>query len=136
MLISHLKGHFPSGKELLTNAHFIPTTMIGQIAADKIRTYSRSNPLPIATIKSRETVISRLPPDPCVTSISSRGPDYRTSEILKPDALHILVLTEIMETKNLKECTKEHQVSPRVFTTSLSILCRDKYPLKCLEELV
>ncbi|CAA2934486.1 subtilisin-like protease [Olea europaea subsp. europaea] len=76
-----------SGEELLADAHFIPATMVGQIAGDKIRAYARSDPSPTATIKFRGTVISRSPSAPRVASFSSRGPNYRTVEILKPDVI-------------------------------------------------
>ncbi|KAL2516465.1 Subtilase family protein [Forsythia ovata] len=76
-----------SGEELLADAHFVPATMVGQIAGDKIRAYARSDPSPTATIKFRGTVIGRSPPAPRVASFSSRGPNYRTAEILKPDVI-------------------------------------------------
>ncbi|KAG8380169.1 hypothetical protein BUALT_Bualt07G0165600 [Buddleja alternifolia] len=76
-----------SGEELLADAHFIPATMVGQIAGDKIRAYARSDPNPTATISFKGTVISTSPPAPRVASFSSRGPNYRTAEILKPDVI-------------------------------------------------
>ncbi|KAL3824505.1 hypothetical protein ACJIZ3_020534 [Penstemon smallii] len=76
-----------SGEELLADAHFVPATMVGQIAGDKIRAYARSDPKPTATITFRGTVISKSPPAPRVASFSSRGPNYRTAEILKPDVI-------------------------------------------------
>ncbi|KAL3632874.1 hypothetical protein CASFOL_025858 [Castilleja foliolosa] len=76
-----------SGEELLADSHFIPATMVGQIAGDKIRAYSRSDPNPTATISFKGTVISSNPPAPRVASFSSRGPNYRTAEILKPDVI-------------------------------------------------
>ncbi|KAL0319448.1 UNVERIFIED_CONTAM: Subtilisin-like protease SBT1.4 [Sesamum angustifolium] len=76
-----------SGEELLADAHFIPATMVGQTAGDKIRAYARSDPNPTATIAFRGTVISTSPPAPRVASFSSRGPSYRTAEILKPDVI-------------------------------------------------
>ncbi|KAL6496926.1 hypothetical protein OROGR_028855 [Orobanche gracilis] len=76
-----------SGEELLADAHFIPATMVGQIAGDKIRAYARSDPNPTATIAFKGTVISSNPPAPRVASFSSRGPSYRTAEILKPDVI-------------------------------------------------
>ncbi|EPS74243.1 subtilase family protein, partial [Genlisea aurea] len=76
-----------SGEELLADAHFIPATMVGQTAGDKIRSYARSDPNPTATIAFRGTVIGTSPPAPRVASFSSRGPNYRTAEILKPDVI-------------------------------------------------
>ncbi|XP_051135337.1 subtilisin-like protease SBT1.4 [Andrographis paniculata] len=76
-----------SGEELLADAHFIPATMVGQIAGDQIRSYARSDPNPTATINFKGTVISSSPSAPRVASFSSRGPSFRTAEILKPDVI-------------------------------------------------
>ncbi|XP_051148002.1 subtilisin-like protease SBT1.4 [Andrographis paniculata] len=76
-----------SGEELLADAHFIPSTMVGEIAGDKIRAYVRTSSNPTATIRSRGTVVSKSPSSPRVASFSSRGPNYRTAEILKPDVI-------------------------------------------------
>ncbi|CAA0814582.1 Subtilase family protein [Striga hermonthica] len=76
-----------SGEELLADAHFIPATMVGATAGDKIRAYARWDPNPTATIIFRGTVIGQSPPAPSVASFSSRGPSYRTAEILKPDVI-------------------------------------------------
>ncbi|KAL3840771.1 hypothetical protein ACJIZ3_025362 [Penstemon smallii] len=76
-----------SAEELLADAHFIPATMVGQIAGDKIRAYARSNPNQTATITFKGTVISNSPAAPRVASFSSRGPNFRTVEILKPDVI-------------------------------------------------
>ncbi|KAL8458711.1 hypothetical protein ACS0TY_036281 [Phlomoides rotata] len=76
-----------SGEELLADSHFIPATMVGVSAGDKIRAYAHSDPNPTATIVFKGTVISSSPPAPRVASFSSRGPNYRTAEILKPDVI-------------------------------------------------
>ncbi|KAL1551768.1 subtilisin-like protease SBT1.4 [Salvia divinorum] len=76
-----------SGEELLADAHFIPATMVGASAGDKIRSYASSDPNPTATIVFKGTVISNSPSAPRVASFSSRGPSYRTTEILKPDVI-------------------------------------------------
>ncbi|KAL9157111.1 hypothetical protein ABFS82_09G124000 [Erythranthe guttata] len=76
-----------SAEELLADAHFIPATMVGEIAGNKIRAYVKSDPNPTATITFKGTVISTSPPAPRVASFSSRGPNYRTAEILKPDVI-------------------------------------------------
>ncbi|KAH6793275.1 Subtilase family protein [Perilla frutescens var. hirtella] len=76
-----------NGEELLADAHFIPATMVGAAAGDKIRAYVSSDPNPTATIVFRGTVISTSPSAPRVASFSSRGPSYRTAEILKPDVI-------------------------------------------------
>lgn len=76
-----------SGEELLADAHFIPATMVGATAGDKIRAYVSSDPNPTATIVFKGTVISNSPSAPRVAAFSSRGPSYRTAEILKPDVI-------------------------------------------------
>lgn len=76
-----------SGEELLADAHFIPATMVGASAGDKIRAYVSSDPNPTATIVFKGTVISNSPSAPRVAAFSSRGPSYRTAEILKPDVI-------------------------------------------------
>ncbi|XP_073139285.1 subtilisin-like protease SBT1.4 [Henckelia pumila] len=84
MILANLED---SGEELLADSHFIPATMVGQKAGDKIRAYARSDPNPTATITFRGTVIGKSPSAPRVASFSSRGPNYRTREILKPDVI-------------------------------------------------
>ncbi|KAL6202523.1 hypothetical protein ACLB2K_026231 [Fragaria x ananassa] len=76
-----------SGEELLADSHLIPATMVGQMAADKIRSYIKTGHNATATIKFRGTVIGTSPPSPKVASFSSRGPNSLTPEILKPDVI-------------------------------------------------
>ncbi|KAI0507689.1 hypothetical protein KFK09_013817 [Dendrobium nobile] len=75
------------GDELTADSHLIPATMVGAFAGDKIRTYISTASSPTATIVFRGTVIGSDPPAPKVASFSSRGPNYRTPEILKPDVI-------------------------------------------------
>ncbi|XP_077240945.1 subtilase family protein [Tasmannia lanceolata] len=76
-----------SGEELIADSHLIPATMVGQTAGDKIRQYAGSEPMANATIVFRGTVIGASPAAPKVAAFSSRGPNYRTPEILKPDLI-------------------------------------------------
>ncbi|XP_022145614.1 subtilisin-like protease SBT1.4 [Momordica charantia] len=76
-----------NGEELLADAHIIPGTMVGEIAGNKLRAYVHSDPNPTATLVFRGTVIGDSPPAPRVAAFSSRGPNYRTAEILKPDVI-------------------------------------------------
>ncbi|XP_010261833.1 PREDICTED: subtilisin-like protease SBT1.4 [Nelumbo nucifera] len=76
-----------SGEELIADSHLLPATMVGQTSGDKIRDYIRSDPSPTATIVFRGTVIGASPSAPKVASFSSRGPNYQTAEILKPDVI-------------------------------------------------
>ncbi|XP_027335173.1 subtilisin-like protease SBT1.4 [Abrus precatorius] len=76
-----------NGEELLADAHLLAATMVGQRAGDKIKEYIRLSQYPTATIEFRGTVIGTSPSAPQVASFSSRGPNYRTSQILKPDVI-------------------------------------------------
>ncbi|VAI50219.1 unnamed protein product [Triticum turgidum subsp. durum] len=74
-----------SGEELIADPHLIPSTMVGQKFGDKIRQYVKIDPSPTATIVFHGTVIGKSPSAPRVASFSSRGPNSRAAEILKPD---------------------------------------------------
>lgn len=76
-----------SGEELIADSHLIRATMVGQTAGDQIKEYVSSVPNPTATIEFKGTVIGTSPPAPMVAAFSSRGPSYRTPEILKPDVI-------------------------------------------------
>ncbi|KAJ1407079.1 Peptidase S8/S53 domain [Sesbania bispinosa] len=76
-----------NGEELLADAHLVAATMVGRTAGDKIKEYIKLSQYPTATIEFKGTVIGGSPPAPKVASFSSRGPNYRTSEILKPDVI-------------------------------------------------
>ncbi|XP_047317024.1 subtilisin-like protease SBT1.4 [Impatiens glandulifera] len=76
-----------SGEELLSDSHLIPATMVGQIAGDKIRNYTKYDAQPTATIVFKGTVIGKSPAAPKVASFSSRGPNHLSGEILKPDVI-------------------------------------------------
>ncbi|KAJ0983802.1 hypothetical protein J5N97_002158 [Dioscorea zingiberensis] len=76
-----------NGEELLADSHLIPATMVGEKAGNIIRSYIRSTNSPTANIAFRGTVISSSPPAPQVAAFSSRGPSFRTREILKPDVI-------------------------------------------------
>ncbi|KAF6146617.1 hypothetical protein GIB67_008903 [Kingdonia uniflora] len=76
-----------SGEELIADSHLVPALEVGQIAGDKIRNYVKSQQSPTAKIIFRGTVIGASPSAPRVAAFSSRGPNYRTPEILKPDII-------------------------------------------------
>ncbi|KAM7254466.1 hypothetical protein ACFE04_003846 [Oxalis oulophora] len=75
------------GEELIADSHLIPATTVGATAGNSIKEYIRENPSPTATIEFKGTVIGASPPAPKVASFSSRGPNIRTPEILKPDVI-------------------------------------------------
>ncbi|KAF8690063.1 hypothetical protein HU200_041424 [Digitaria exilis] len=76
-----------SGEELIADSHLVPATMVGQNYGDKIKSYVKTAPSPTATILFRGTVIGKSPSAPRVAAFSSRGPNYRAPEILKPDVI-------------------------------------------------
>ncbi|XP_023761943.1 subtilisin-like protease SBT1.4 [Lactuca sativa] len=76
-----------NGEELLADAHLLPATMVGAAGGDKIKEYLKSDPSPTATIVFKGTIIGTSPSAPRVASFSSRGPNYRTAEIIKPDVI-------------------------------------------------
>ncbi|CAK7356500.1 unnamed protein product [Dovyalis caffra] len=76
-----------SGEELIADSHLLPATEVGEIAANKIREYIRLGQYPTATILFRGTIIGTSPAAPKVAAFSSRGPNYLTPEILKPDVI-------------------------------------------------
>ncbi|KAG0475801.1 hypothetical protein HPP92_012642 [Vanilla planifolia] len=70
-----LANNQENGEELIADPHLIPASMVGASSGEKIRAYIRG------------TVIGDDPPAPKVAAFSSRGPNYRTPEILKPDVI-------------------------------------------------
>uniref|UniRef100_A0A0D9VLT2 Subtilisin-like protease n=1 Tax=Leersia perrieri TaxID=77586 RepID=A0A0D9VLT2_9ORYZ len=76
-----------SGEELVADSHLVPATMVGQKFGEKIKQYVTNDPSPTATIAFRGTVIGNSPSAPRVAAFSSRGPNYRAPEILKPDVI-------------------------------------------------
>ncbi|KAK3159269.1 hypothetical protein QOZ80_2AG0148010 [Eleusine coracana subsp. coracana] len=76
-----------SGEELIADSHLVPATMVGQAFGDKIKHYVKTDASPTATILFRGTVIAGSPSAPRVAAFSSRGPNYRAPEILKPDVI-------------------------------------------------
>ncbi|KAJ6805050.1 uncharacterized protein M6B38_181920 [Iris pallida] len=76
-----------SGEELLADSHLIPATMVGEEVGNKIRNYIKTDPSPTAGLVFQGTVIGSNPAAPKVASFSSRGPNYRAPEIIKPDVI-------------------------------------------------
>uniref|UniRef100_A0A7N0V8T0 Uncharacterized protein n=1 Tax=Kalanchoe fedtschenkoi TaxID=63787 RepID=A0A7N0V8T0_KALFE len=60
--------------------------MLGQKAGDEVKRYIKTSPSPTGSISFKGTVY-RTVPAPKVAAFSSRGPNYRTPEILKPDVI-------------------------------------------------
>lgn len=75
-----------SGEELIADSHLIPATMLGQKAGDQVKLYFKTTTSPTGSISFKGTVYG-TEPAPKVAAFSSRGPNYRTLEILKPDVI-------------------------------------------------
>ncbi|CAM8908921.1 unnamed protein product [Rhodiola kirilowii] len=75
-----------SGEELIADSHLIPATMLGQKVADQVKSYIKTSSSPTGSISFKGTVYG-TEPAPKVAAFSSRGPNYRTPEILKPDVI-------------------------------------------------
>lgn len=75
------------GDELIADSHLVPATMVGASSGVKIHNYIKSVTSPTASIVFRGTVIGSSPSAPRVAAFSSRGPNYRAPEILKPDVI-------------------------------------------------
>ncbi|KMT04812.1 hypothetical protein BVRB_7g169830 [Beta vulgaris subsp. vulgaris] len=87
-----LINHARLGAELTSEAYFIPAIMVSYSAGDAIKKYASTSSTPTikpsAKIKFRGTVTgSATPSSPRVAAFSSRGPNFLTSEILKPDVI-------------------------------------------------
>jgi hypothetical protein len=76
-----------SGKELIVDSHLLPTTKVGEIIANKIQEYVKLSQYPTTTILLCGTIIGTSPAAPKAVAFSSRGPNYLTPEILKPDVI-------------------------------------------------
>ncbi|CAO2047293.1 unnamed protein product [Urochloa humidicola] len=73
------------GEQALAAAHVLPATAVTFAAAEKIKRYMKANASPVATIVFQGTVVGRKPSSPRMASFSSRGPNLRAPEVLKPD---------------------------------------------------
>ncbi|CAN6274216.1 unnamed protein product [Urochloa humidicola] len=73
------------GEQALAAPHVLPAVAVTFAAAEKIKKYMKANASPVATIVFHGTVVGRKPSSPRMASFSSRGPNLRAPEILKPD---------------------------------------------------
>ncbi|GJN22459.1 hypothetical protein PR202_gb10020 [Eleusine coracana subsp. coracana] len=73
------------GEMAMASAHVLPAAAITFAAAEKIKKYISTETKPVAKIVFRGTVVGETPSSPRIASFSSRGPNIRAPEILKPD---------------------------------------------------
>ncbi|KAI3846272.1 hypothetical protein MKW92_026205 [Papaver armeniacum] len=76
------------GEELTADSHIIPgTTVTFEDANEIIIDYIGTQPKPTASFDFKGTIIGSSPSAPKVAALSSRGPNFITREILKPDVI-------------------------------------------------
>ncbi|XP_057975333.1 subtilisin-like protease SBT1.7 [Malania oleifera] len=73
-------------EDVLADAHLVPTAAVDQRTGDLIKNYINSTANPKAAILCRGTRLG-VQPSPVVASFSSRGPNWITPKILKPDVI-------------------------------------------------
>ncbi|XP_058205525.1 subtilisin-like protease SBT1.3 [Rhododendron vialii] len=73
-----------NGEELVADAHLLPAVGVGERAGKMIKQYALTNPKATATLAFMGTKLG-IRPSPVVAAFSSRGPNFLTLEILKPD---------------------------------------------------
>ncbi|XP_031497421.1 subtilisin-like protease SBT1.3 [Nymphaea colorata] len=81
MILSNTESN---GEELVADCHLLPATSVGETAGNAIKRYLRTSPRPTATLSFEGTKLG-IRPSPVVAAFSSRGPNFVTPEILKPD---------------------------------------------------
>nr|CAD1844561.1 unnamed protein product [Ananas comosus var. bracteatus] len=73
-----------NGEELVADSHLLPAVAVGEAAGEVIKRYAKSAPHPTAALTFQGTKVG-IRPSPVVAAFSSRGPNFLTLEILKPD---------------------------------------------------
>ncbi|MED6198850.1 hypothetical protein PIB30_070417 [Stylosanthes scabra] len=74
------------GEELVADPHLLPAASLGQKSSEAVKSYAFSSPNPTATITFVGTQL-QVQPSPVVAAFSSRGPNFLTPKILKPDLI-------------------------------------------------
>ncbi|PKA54204.1 Subtilisin-like protease [Apostasia shenzhenica] len=73
-----------NGEELVADCHLLPAIAIGAISGKAIKHYTESTPNSTATLTFEGTKLG-IRPSPMIPAFSSRGPNFLTLEIVKPD---------------------------------------------------
>nr|GMD00607.1 subtilisin-like protease SBT1.3 [Ipomoea batatas] len=73
-----------NGEELVADSHLLPAVGVGETAGNSIKNYVSGGRNPTATLAFLGTKTG-IRPSPVVAAFSSRGPNFLTLEILKPD---------------------------------------------------
>ncbi|GFY84267.1 subtilase 1.3 [Actinidia rufa] len=73
-----------NGEELVADSHLLPAVAMGETAGKAIKHYALTNPKATATLAFLGTRLG-IRPSPVVAAFSSRGPNFLSLEIMKPD---------------------------------------------------
>ncbi|KAI3846266.1 hypothetical protein MKW92_026199 [Papaver armeniacum] len=82
-----IANSFLRGEELTADSHIIPGTKVTFEDAKEILKYIGTQPKPTASFDFKGTILGSSPSAPKVAALSSRGPNFITREILKPDII-------------------------------------------------
>ncbi|GFP87220.1 subtilisin-like protease [Phtheirospermum japonicum] len=74
------------GEELVADSHFCPAVTVANSVGNKIRKYVNMTQHPTALLSFGGTVV-KVKPSPVVAAFSSRGMNWVTQQILKPDVI-------------------------------------------------
>lgn len=75
-----------NGEELVADSHLLPAVAVGEAEARAIKNYALTDPKPTANLAFLGTRTG-IKPSPVVAAFSSRGPNFLSLEILKPDVV-------------------------------------------------
>ncbi|GMP24244.1 hypothetical protein CsSME_00001576 [Camellia sinensis var. sinensis] len=75
-----------NGEELVADCHLLPAVAVGETAGKAIKHYALTNSKPTATLEFLGTKLG-IRPSPVVAAFSSRGPNFLSLEIMKPDVV-------------------------------------------------
>ncbi|KAK2980935.1 hypothetical protein RJ640_022914 [Escallonia rubra] len=75
-----------NGEELVADCHLLPAVAVGEKEGKAIKHYALTNPKATATLAFLGTRVG-IRPSPVVAAFSSRGPNFLSLEILKPDVV-------------------------------------------------
>ncbi|XP_047063109.1 subtilisin-like protease SBT1.3 isoform X1 [Lolium rigidum] len=75
-----------NGEELVADSHLLPAVAVGETEGIAVKKYTKTATKPTATLSFAGTKLG-IRPSPVVAAFSSRGPNYLTLEILKPDLI-------------------------------------------------
>lgn len=75
-----------NGEELVADSHLLPTVAVGETTGRFMKHYALTNPKATATLEFLGTKLG-IRPSPVVAAFSSRGPNFISLDILKPDVI-------------------------------------------------